>query len=88
MPDAPSTLLRHLWIPLADGTRLAARVWLPAAGSGPAPAVLEYIPYRKNDATAARDNSLHARFAEAGPARIEQVWQYLYKGAYWRRGPV
>lgn len=22
------------------------------------------------------------------PARIEQVWQYLYKGAYWRRGPV
>jgi mannonate dehydratase len=22
------------------------------------------------------------------PARIEQMWQYLYKGAYWRRGPV
>ncbi|MFJ7996324.1 D-mannonate dehydratase ManD [Streptomyces sp. NPDC096310] len=20
--------------------------------------------------------------------RIEQIWQYLYKGAYWRRGPV
>src|SRR5262250_1453049 len=20
--------------------------------------------------------------------RIEDVWQYLYKGAYWRRGPV
>ncbi|MGW4392125.1 CocE/NonD family hydrolase [Streptomyces sp. NPDC004685] len=70
LPDAPSNLLRHLWIPLADGTRLAARVWLPAAASRPAPAVLEYIPYRKNDATAARDNSLHARFAEAGYAAV------------------
>ena len=22
------------------------------------------------------------------PARIEDLWQYLYRGAYWRRGPV
>ena len=22
------------------------------------------------------------------PQKIEDVWQYLYKGAYWRRGPV
>ena len=22
------------------------------------------------------------------PARIEDMWQYLYRGAYWRRGPV
>lgn len=22
------------------------------------------------------------------PARVEDTWQYLYKGAYWRRGPV
>src|SRR4051794_36878709 len=22
------------------------------------------------------------------PAQIEDIWQYLYKGAYWRRGPV
>jgi mannonate dehydratase len=22
------------------------------------------------------------------PARIEDTWQYLYRGAYWRRGPV
>src|SRR5438045_9782550 len=21
------------------------------------------------------------------PARIEDTWQYLYRGAYWRRGP-
>jgi mannonate dehydratase len=22
------------------------------------------------------------------PSKIEDIWQYLYKGAYWRRGPV
>ncbi|WP_087486293.1 D-mannonate dehydratase ManD [Brachybacterium massiliense] len=22
------------------------------------------------------------------PAQIEQTWQYLYRGAYWRRGPI
>ena len=22
------------------------------------------------------------------PRRIEDIWQYLYRGAYWRRGPV
>ena len=25
---------------------------------------------------------------ERDPDRIEDTWQYLYKGAYWRRGPV
>nr|WP_026246480.1 CocE/NonD family hydrolase [Streptomyces sp. SID8379] len=70
MPDARSELVRHLWIPLADGTRLAARVWLPDGAARPAPAILEYIPYRKNDATASRDNSLHARFAECGYAAV------------------
>lgn len=45
-------VLRHVWIPLDDGTRLAARIWLPADAEGPVPSVLEYIPYRKNDGTA------------------------------------
>ena len=22
------------------------------------------------------------------PLRTEDIWQYLYKGAYWRRGPI
>src|SRR4051812_49677122 len=22
------------------------------------------------------------------PGRIEDIWQYLYRGAYWRRGPI
>jgi len=46
-------LIEHAWIPLDDGCRLAARIWLPEdAEDDPVPALLEYIPYRKNDATA------------------------------------
>lgn len=63
-------VLRHIWIPLEDGTRLAARVWLPEGVQGPVPAVLEYIPYRKNDGTAPRDATLHGQFAQAGYAAV------------------
>ena len=35
----------NIWIPLADGTRLAARIWLPIdAEEQPVPAILEYLP--------------------------------------------
>ena len=37
------------WIPLADGTRLAARMWLPE--HFPAATVLEALPYRMDDLT-------------------------------------
>ena len=38
------------WIPMSDGARLAARIWLPEdAENGPVPAILEYIPYRRRD---------------------------------------
>ena len=37
---------RGVFIPLADGTRLAARLWLPDDAREPVPAVLEYLPYR------------------------------------------
>ena len=48
--------IRNLWIPMSDGTKLAARIWLPAdAESDPVPGVLEYVPYRKNDLTSVRD---------------------------------
>jgi predicted acyl esterase len=33
--------IETVWIPMSDGTRLAARVWLPAdADSAPVPAIL------------------------------------------------
>ncbi|MGH3102051.1 MAG: CocE/NonD family hydrolase, partial [Thermoleophilia bacterium] len=35
----------HTWIPMSDGTRLAARIWLPEdAERDPVPAILEYLP--------------------------------------------
>ena len=56
-------------IPLGDGCRLAARVWMPeSADSVPAPAILEYLPYRKRDATSVRDEIVHGHFASFGYA--------------------
>src|SRR5919204_3667726 len=64
-------LIPHVWIPLSDGSRLAARIWLPEdAEDDPVPALLEYIPYRKNDATAVRDQRMHPYFAGHGYAAI------------------
>jgi uncharacterized protein len=61
----------HVWIPMSDGCRLAARIWLPqGAEHEPRPAVLEYIPYRKNDATAERDAQIHPYFAACGFASV------------------
>jgi putative CocE/NonD family hydrolase len=71
--DFPCTIreIEHTWIPLADGTRLAARIWLPVdAESSPVPALLEYIPYRKNDGTAIRDAIRHPYLAGHGYACV------------------
>ncbi len=64
-------LLHNVWIPLRDGTRLAARVWMPAnAAREPVPAVLEYLPYRKSDGTVLDDLSRHPYFAAHGYAAV------------------
>ena len=71
--DFPRRVRRvdHTWIPLADGTRLAARIWLPEdAEADPVPAILEYLPYRKGDAFAARDARHHHWFAGHGYAGV------------------
>ena len=57
------------WIALPDGRGLAARLWRPATET-PAPAILEYLPYRKRDGTAPRDATTHPVFAAAGYACI------------------
>ncbi|WGI20917.1 CocE/NonD family hydrolase [Amylibacter sp. IMCC11727] len=54
-----------LRIPLSDGVELSARVWFPV-GAGPVPVVLEYLPYRKRDGTAARDAGTHPYLAGHG----------------------
>src|SRR2546426_285985 len=64
-------VIEHFWITLKDGTRLAARMWLPEdAEKNPVPAVLEYIPYRKRDGTRSRDEPMHGYFAGHGYAAI------------------
>ncbi|MBL4953660.1 CocE/NonD family hydrolase [Neobacillus sp. YIM B02564] len=63
--------IEHVWIPMSDGTRLSARIWLPEdAEQNPVPAILEYLPYRKNDFTALRDSVRHPYFAGHGYASI------------------
>src|SRR5262245_51572220 len=70
MPE-PVTIVEHLAIPMADGARLAARLWRPAGAEAvPVPAILEAIPYRKRDGTRARDEAMHGWFAETGYAAL------------------
>ena len=66
--------LEHVWVTVRDGTRLAARIWLPEdAGADPVPAILEAIPYRKADWTAARDAVRHPWFAGHGYAAVRST---------------
>jgi uncharacterized protein len=59
------------WIPLADGRRLAARLFLPkAAADEPAPVIVEYIPYRRRDGTRLGDEPMHRWFAAKGYASV------------------
>ena len=63
--------VENVFIPARDGCRLAARLWLPADADREAvPALLEYIPYRKRDATRARDALVHPYFATRGYASL------------------
>jgi uncharacterized protein len=41
---------RDVWLPMADGVRLAATLYLPATDE-PQPCLLEALPYRKDDLT-------------------------------------
>jgi putative CocE/NonD family hydrolase len=63
--------IEHCWIPMTDGVRLAARLWMPEdAEANPVPAILEYIPYRKRDGVRLRDETMHPYFAGHGYACI------------------
>jgi putative CocE/NonD family hydrolase len=64
-------VIENIWIPLSDGTRLAAKLWLPTdADTDPVPAVFEFLPYRKRDGTAARDELLYPYLAGHGYAGV------------------
>lgn len=57
---------RDVRIPARDGTELSANLWFPADASpaSPAPAILEMIPYRKDDWRANVDEA-HGRYLAA-----------------------
>ncbi len=61
----------HVLVPMPDGCKLSARVWMPAdAEKHPVPAILEHLPYRKRDGTVHRDELTHPWMAARGYACI------------------
>jgi uncharacterized protein len=67
-PAAYGVRMQQAWIPMKDGVRLAATLYMPdgAKVDEKFPALLEYLPYRKDDGTAAGDYPKHAYFAQRG----------------------
>jgi uncharacterized protein len=79
-PATYSTMkIVQAWIPMKDGVRLAVNLFMPdgpLAGAKPGekfPAILEYLPYRKDDWTLARDWELHSYIVRRGyvTARVD-----------------
>ncbi|MER8970797.1 CocE/NonD family hydrolase [Mesorhizobium sp. M0808] len=59
--------IENIWIPMSDGTKIAARMWLPEdAEDNPVPVLMEYIPYRKR----IRDETIHPYLASYGYACV------------------
>jgi hypothetical protein len=66
---ATTRTVETVWIPLSDGRRLAARLFLPkTADKSPVPVIMEYIPYRRRDNTRLGDDEMHLWFAANGYA--------------------
>jgi putative CocE/NonD family hydrolase len=65
------SVLENVLIPMGDGVRLAARIWLPAdARASPVPAILELLPYRQADRMRDRDEPMHGYLAGHGYASV------------------
>jgi uncharacterized protein len=63
-------IIENIMIPLADGVKLAAKLWLPDETQRRFPALVEYLPYRKRDGTRLRDQGMHMYFAGHGYASL------------------
>ena len=63
--------VENVWIAMSDGTKIAARMWLPEdADQRPVPAIMEYIPYRNHDSTRISDETRHPYLASFGYACV------------------
>ena len=63
-------VMRHVWIPMRDGVRLAARIWMPAPSLSSVPSIIEVLPYRKSGGTTEIDEATYPYFAGHGIACI------------------
>jgi uncharacterized protein len=72
LPDKkPFKVIENEWIPMRDGIRLAARLWIPdGAAAKPVPVVFEYLPYRLWDDLRWRDDATAANLAPYGIAFV------------------
>ena len=64
-------VIEPVWVPMPDGTRLAAKLWLPQtalSGAVPGPGVLEYRRDPLRDGTRTRDQGLQMSGAGHGYA--------------------
>jgi hypothetical protein len=66
---SPEIRIEEAWIPMPDGVRLAADLFLPGgpAARGRLPVLLEYLPYRKTE-DRARNYALYSYFVQRGYA--------------------
>jgi uncharacterized protein len=63
--------IENVWIPMPDGVKIAARIWLPEdAEQNPVPAIMDYIPYRKRDSTRLGDETRMPYLASFGYACV------------------
>jgi putative CocE/NonD family hydrolase len=67
----PFKITENEWIPMQDGVRLAARLWIPdGADTHPVPVVWEYLPYRLWDDLRWRDDKTGENLAPYGVAFV------------------
>lgn len=63
--------IENVWIPMSDGTRLAARIWLPeGAEEVPVPVIWNYCPYFKRSFTRPGDDMRFPWYAAHGYACV------------------
>lgn len=63
-------IINHCWIEMSDGIKLSAKLWQPKTSGKTKGSVLEYLPYRKDEFTALRDEIRHKYFAGMGYTSI------------------
>jgi hypothetical protein len=75
--------IENLFIPLSDGSCLAARIFLPEdAETRPVPAILEFLPYRKRDGTQPTVSRWENAPGLREVARLMRVMIDLYCASY------